>query len=145
MILNSSLPPAIKTPQSSFSTTSSARTWCAYNTSTYIIITPGAALSPVKLNTTLINGASYIQDYLMEHGDGDVIGDQVRFSAFADLGLTINKASGKKLKWSMLKDAVGELLDWMTTTSTWEGAQFFVFHGSNQVGSGVVQAQQLEP
>ncbi len=64
---------------------------------------------------------------------------------YLDLQLTINEATGKKLKWSIFGDAVGELLDWMTTTSTWVAVQFFIFHGSDELGSGVLQPRDPGP
>ncbi len=72
-------------------------------------------------------------------------GGKFLFNVYLDLQLTINEATGEKLKWSIVGDAVGELLDWMTVTSTWVAVQFFIFYGSDEVGSGALQARDPGP
>jgi hypothetical protein len=72
-------------------------------------------------------------------------GGKFLFNVYLDLQLTINEGTGEKSKWSIIGDAVGELLDRMTTTSTWVAVQFFIFHGSGEVESGALQARDPGP
>ncbi len=102
-------------------------------------------MSSDKLNWTLTAAAAHVQNLLRDFGDNNMYGGKFLFNVYLDLQLTINEATGEKLKWSIVGDAVGELLDWMTVTSTWVAVQFFIFYGSDEVGSGALQARDPGP
>jgi len=144
-VSQSSPPPASRAPRSLLSVTQTAPIWCAYHTSTFITITTGPSLSSDKVNWTLTAAAVHIQNSLHSFGDRNVDGGNFLFNVYLDLQLTIDEARGEKLRWSVMADAVGELLDWMTTTSTWVAVQFFIVDGSDEVGSGVLQARDPGP
>ena len=124
----SSSPPFLKEPRLLPSTSPSRPTWCAYNTSTYIVIRAGNSLKASKVQTTLENGISLVRNQLTVYGDSNIHNGQFQYAEYLDLLLTIIGAH-QKISWSVVKDAVGELSDWMMIIAA---------------GPGVLQAKQLE-
>ena len=97
-----------------------------------------------KVQTTLENGISIIKNQLTVYGDSNIHNGQFQYAEYLDLLLTVTGVH-QKISWSVVKDAVGELSDWMVTTDTWVAVQFSIFQGTHAAGSGVLQAKQLEP
>ena len=94
---------------------------------------------------TLVSAITYIKGRIDEFGDAEVPKGQFRHKAWPDLVLAVNPSASVGMKWSMMRDAVTELLDFMSTTSLWQAAQFDVYYMSLEAGSGVVERQNPDP
>ena len=115
-------------------------TWCNKSTETFVAITPKYRLPRNALNNTL----TLAKDQIMGHvANSDMFRESYTISPIIkDAGrvaLTIVSLDKGSLTWLMSYDAVLELLDWMSSTQTWVGADFEIWHGIYRVGGGRVQ------
>ena len=118
--------------------------WCADNTATYVKVTPGGALDETQVNTTLVHAIMYMIQYIERNGDTAFSGGQFLYANWSELVLAVDPSKSWTLKWSMMRDAVSELLDWMITTSHLGAAQFELYHGPHLVGTGAVRLRQID-
>ena len=93
----------------------------------------------MELNTTLTTAIEQTSEQVERYGDGPVYGGKYRLNILNIVYLQVAEVNGEVLKWSVLYDAVKELLDWMTSTMQWESVQFGVYYGFDQVGNGSVE------
>ena len=115
-------------------------TWCNMSTTTFVAITPQNSLPRNSLNNTLTLAKDQITEYV----------DNLDTSCDSYSASPINKSAGRValtivsfdqglLTWSMSYNAVLELLDWMSSTQTWVGVEFEIWHGVHRVGGGTMQ------
>ena len=123
-------------------------TWCNMSTKTFVAITPQNLLPQNAVNSTLNLAKDQIMDQVDDLGT-------FRESYFTSpiirnagrVTLTIVSLDEGSLTWLMSYDAVLELLDWMSSTQTWAGVGFEIWHGIRRVGGGTVQqgARRVPP
>ena len=115
-------------------------TWCNMSTKTFVAVTPQTLLPLDAVNNTLTLAKEQIT---VEVNNLGAFRESYSLSPIVKnvgrVTLTIVGLDTGSLTWLMSYDAVLELLDWMSSTQTWVGVQFEIWHGIRRVGGGTLQ------
>ena len=115
-------------------------TWCNMSTKTFVAITPQTLLPQNAVNSTLTLAKEQIAVEVKDSGafrESHFISPIVKDAG--RVTLTIVSLDTGSLTWLISYEAVLELLDWMSSTQTWAGVQFEIWHGVRRVGGGTLE------